>query len=81
MPITRLSSHSEQSEILSQEKSFHKILFFVGAILILIVMPALLDMPKEVGRGEYKILLVLVFPFFGLYVLMMGWNQKKKYEL
>ena len=67
----------------SQEKSSYWILVGVGLLFILIVTPALINIPAEIRKGNDAILFVLLFPLAGLGMMFGGWktqNSSKRYD-
>ena len=71
-------TYSQDRVILSQYKSAHIILMLIGLLLILIAIPPMLAIPKELAQGNNGILAALLFPLFGLMIISMGFKHKKK---
>ena len=78
MALKQNSAGANTTKILSQNRSLHWLFIGIGLLLTLIVLPAILDIPKEFSRGNKAILVVLVFPLFGFWLGIMGWRQKKQ---
>ncbi|MDX1804898.1 MAG: DUF3592 domain-containing protein [Alcanivorax sp.] len=64
----------------SQEKSGHWIPVGMGVIFILLPSPALWAIPDELQKGNYPILLVLLFPLVGVGLIRMGWKMRNNYR-
>lgn len=71
---------SETGFYSSQEKSGHWFLVGFGAIFILLPSPAYLEIWKEVSRGDFAILLVLLFPLVGAGIAFAGWKMRQNYR-
>lgn len=71
---------SETGFYSSQEKSGHWFLVGFGAIFILLPSPAYLEVWKEVSRGDYMILMVLLFPLVGAGIAWGGWKMRQNYR-
>ena len=71
---------SETGFYSSQEKSGHWFLVGFGAIFILLPSPAYLEVWKEVSRGDYMILMVLLFPLVGAGIAWAGWKMRRNYQ-
>ncbi len=71
---------SETGFYSSQEKSGHWFLVGFGAIFILLPSPAYLGVWKEVSRGDYMILMVLLFPLVGAGIAFAGWKMRQNYR-
>ncbi len=66
--------------VYSQEKSGYKIVLWIGAVVLVIGLAvSFLALPEELPQGHYKVLLVLVFPLAGFWLLFMGWKQRAQY--
>ncbi|MCK0155078.1 DUF3592 domain-containing protein [Alcanivorax sp. S6407] len=71
---------SETGSYSSREKSGHWFMVGFGAIFILLPSPAYLDIWKEVSRGDYMILVVLLFPLVGAGIAWAGWKMRRNYQ-
>ena len=71
---------SETGSYSSQEKSGHWFMVGFGAIFILLPSPAYLDVWKEVSRGDFAILMVLLFPLVGAGIAFAGWKMRQNYR-
>ncbi|MCG8393985.1 MAG: DUF3592 domain-containing protein [Pseudomonadales bacterium] len=71
---------SETGFYSSQEKSGHWFMVGFGAIFILLPSPAYLEVWKEVSRGDYMILMVLLFPLVGAGMAFAGWKMRQNYR-
>jgi hypothetical protein len=64
----------------SREKSGHWLMVGFGAVFILLPSPAYLEVWKEVSRGNYMILLVLLFPLAGAGIALAGLRMRNNYR-
>lgn len=64
----------------SREKGGHWFLIGFGLIFVLLPSPAYLEVWEEVQRGDYMILLVLLFPLVGLGIAFGGWKMRSSYR-
>ena len=64
----------------SREKSGHWLMIGFGAIFILLPSPAYLQIWKEVSRGDYAIVLVLLFPMVGGGIALAGWKMRQNFR-
>lgn len=64
----------------SREKSGHWPMVGFGAVFILLPSPAYLEVWKEVSRGNYMILLVLLFPLAGAGIALAGLRMRNNYR-
>ena len=61
-----------------------RVMMFVGFVAVLASLPGVLAMPKELGRGNLGILLVLLFPAIGIAFLSVAATdliRRRKYGL
>lgn len=71
---------SETGFYTSREKSGHWLMVGFGAVFILLPSPAYLEVWKEVSRGDYMILVVLLFPLVGAGIAWAGWKMRRNYR-
>ncbi|MED5388736.1 MAG: DUF3592 domain-containing protein [Pseudomonadota bacterium] len=71
---------AEGGEYSSKEKSGHWFLVGFGAIFILLPSPAYVAVWDKVGRGDFAILLVLLFPAVGAGIAYAGWKMRSNYR-
>ncbi|MZR62413.1 DUF3592 domain-containing protein [Alcanivorax sp. DP30] len=71
---------SETGFYSSREKSGHWLMVGFGAVFILLPSPAYLEVWKEVSRGDYMILVVLLFPLVGAGIAWAGWKMRRNYR-
>lgn len=71
---------SETGSYSSREKSGHWFMIGFGAIFILLPSPAYLEVWKEVSRGDFAILMVLLFPLVGAGIAFAGWKMRRNYQ-
>ena len=74
-----MSKTNIPNAISSNEKSAYWILVGIGAIFILFSVPFLFQFPGEIRKGQYGILVVLVFPLIGMGVSFAGWKMRQKF--
>ena len=71
---------AEGGQYHSKEKSGHWFLVGFGAIFILLPSPAYLAVWDKVSRGDYAILMVLLFPAVGAGIAWSGWKMRSNYQ-
>ena len=74
------SAVSETGLYTSQQKSGHWFMIGFGAIFVLLPSPAYLEVWERVSRGDYAILMVLLFPAVGVGVALGGWKMRRAYQ-
>lgn len=67
----------DKGQINSNEKSSHWVLVIMGILFILISSPIFISIPEALRLGDYKILIVLIFPLAGLMMLFGGWRMRQ----
>ena len=72
-------SSGNKTNISSNEKSSHWILVIIGGIFLLVSIPILFAIPKELARGETGVLFTLIFPLAGLGMCFGGWKSRQKF--
>lgn len=70
---------NDVTSISSTQKSSHRIPWFIGALMILIVSPVILQVPDALRRGDHGILMALIFPLIGCGLVWLGFHMKKKF--
>ncbi|MDF1630594.1 MAG: DUF3592 domain-containing protein [Alcanivoracaceae bacterium] len=58
--------------VYSSEKNSYWIWWVFGSLFLLMPLPALIDLPAELGKENYLILLVLLFPLVGGWLIWLG---------
>lgn len=58
--------------IYSSEKNSYWIWWVFGSLFLLMPLPALVELPAELRKGNYPILFVLLFPLAGSWVIWLG---------
>lgn len=64
----------------SREKSGHWLMVGFGTIFVLLPSPAYMEIPKAVGRGDYPMLAVLLFPLVGIGIAVAGLRMRSRYR-
>lgn len=67
------------SSIHSNEKSSHWILAIFGLIFFIMSAPVLTVIPEEIQKGDYSILIALLFPIVGLGMIFSSWKMRQKF--
>lgn len=55
-----------------------KVFVFSGLMFILLSSPVFFSLSKELARGNYAVLVALLFPLVGLGFLVAGWKMRQK---
>jgi hypothetical protein len=79
MSFFNKNKNQDKSIVFSNEKSTFWILVIVGAIFILVTLPAVIAIPKELAQGNNAILVVLLFPLTGLGICYGGWVMRQRF--
>jgi len=58
--------------IYSSEKNSYWIWWVFGSLFLLMPLPALVELPAELRKGNYPILFVLLFPLAGSWIVWLG---------
>ncbi len=68
----RGSVNRAASSIYSTEKNSYWFWWGFGLLFLLMPLPALMELPAELRKGNYPILLVLLFPLVGGWIIWLG---------
>jgi hypothetical protein len=58
--------------IYSSEKNSYWVWWVFGSLFLLMPLPALVELPAELRKGNYPILFVLLFPLAGSWIIWLG---------
>ena len=73
-------SDAQAAPIHSSEKHGHWVLVIMAVVFIGISAPPTLAIPDEIGKGNWAILLVLVFPLAGLGMAWAAWRSYRRWQ-
>lgn len=74
-----MKNQSDSTQINSNEKSGYWVFIIFGTIFCLFSGPIFLVIPEEISKGNYGVLLALLFPIVGLGVIFGGWKMRQKF--
>ncbi|MGP4843381.1 DUF3592 domain-containing protein [Marinobacter sp. 1Y8] len=69
-----------QEVIYSSERHGHWVLWFMSFMFIAISLPAVMAVPEELGKENWLILVVLLFPLAGVVMGRMGWVMRRNWR-
>lgn len=70
---------NDNNQISSNEKSSFWILVIIGIIILLISIPVVLAIPKELSQGNKAVFIALVFPLTGILLLFAGYKMRQRF--
>lgn len=71
---------NNQDVIYSSERHGHWILWFMSFMFIAISLPGVMAVPEEIGKENWLILVVLLFPVVGVVMGRMGWVMRRNWR-
>lgn len=66
--------------IRSGQQSAYRMLLFIGVVCLALSLPGTLAIPEEIGKGNWAILLVLIFVAVGLWMLFLAWKAWRNWR-
>src|SRR5688500_3703315 len=83
-PWTWEAGWLERSGIPPSGRRHGRAMLFIGVMTLLVSAPAVLAMPREIGRGNFAIVVALLFPAIGIGLLAVAATdalRRRKYGL
>lgn len=78
--IFKRASATHAEAIFSSERHGHWVLAFMGFIFLAVSFPVLTALPDEIKKGNYMVLVALVFPVVGLVLAYAAWKMRRNWQ-